>query len=185
MAGEHYKSGSTFFLVVNQEIDVNMIDEIIFTIKGAQTLTMRYPEDVTYADGRFFIPLTQERTAELAGSNGSLIQIEGQVNYKDKSVWKTSKDSVFFESTLATEFVEGNTPSAYPMKEVNLKIEGGIIIAEVSLKEIELAKEEIEAAAVAAVEKAKEELDDKYAADLGGCQFGTDEGGIYVKVEVQ
>lgn len=182
---EHYIAGSTFFLVVKREEDVRRIDEIIFTLTGKQKLTMSYPDNVTYSDGRFYIPLTQEDTEALAGKDGSMITIEGQINYKDLSVRKTTKEVVYFEKTLATKLVPGNKPSPYPMKDIELKVEGGFIIASVSMDQIDDAKNEIREAAAAAVEQAKEELDDKYAADLGGCQFGTDEGGIYVKVEVQ
>lgn len=178
------KSGETYLLLVKQDTDVEIVNSLIFTLSGSQTVTKRYPEDVTHNDGQFFIPLTQEETIALSGKYGHMVRIECQINYKDLSVGKTSIQSTYFESTLATEIIENNSPSAYPLKEVTLDVVGGVIIASVSLQEIEDAKEEIKASALQSVHEAEAELDRKYAEDFGGCKFSYVNGRVVVEVEV-
>lgn len=181
---KEYKSGSTIFLEVHQVTDVERVGEIIFTLTGAETVQKNYPEEVIYADEVFFIPLTQENTGALAGPDGHPVKIEGQINYKDKSVGKTTTGVLYFSSTLATAIVEGNTPSPYQLQDVKLEVLGGVVIASVSLEEIEQAKNEIREAAAEAVAQAGQELDRKYEAALGGCSFSVENGRVAVEVEV-
>lgn len=129
------KSGATYFIPVRSDLDVTAVDKVIFTIKGAATIKKEYPGDVTVSNGIFMIPLTQEDTKALAPS-GRDILIEGQVNFKDKSVGKTGINRLHTSGTLATELVEGNYPTGYNMEEVKMDFMDGVIVAHVEVEEV-------------------------------------------------
>ena len=135
------KSGANFILPIKCNVDVSRVSKAIFTLRGNAELAMEYPEVVTFADGYFFIPLTQENTYALAGNGGKNVLLEGQINFDDLSVIKTKIVNFYIYETLATVYVDGNTPSAYSLNEVELSVKDGIIIAHVDVKEVDDAVE--------------------------------------------
>ena len=128
------KSGATFLIGIASDIDdIKKVESVIFTIRGKEELQKNYPEDVAFDEyHNFLIPLTQEETTELAGQYGHKVLVEGQVNFVDKSVNKTETVDFFISGTLATEIIEGNTPSAYPITEVSLRFMDGIVVADLN-----------------------------------------------------
>lgn len=132
------KSGETSILIVGCAIDdISLVDRVIFTIKGAEIVTKSYPGQVTYSEGNFAIPLTQEDTIALSDDKSQYCNIEGQINFKDKSVVKTKTEGFTIKGSLATELVEGNTPSAEPLNIITLKIENSVVIAKVDVDDID------------------------------------------------
>lgn len=120
-------AGETSLYIVDLAIsDFSVIDTIIFTFKGRGVVTKTYPKDITYQSGKFFIPLRQQDTISLQGN----FDIQAQINYKNKSVAKTSVGSGEINSTLATKIIDGNMPSGNEAN-ITLTIEGNVIIASI------------------------------------------------------
>lgn len=121
--------GTTTILFVGADVDVAHIDNAIFTLRGKNTIQKRFPEKISYSDGHFNIPLTQEDTIELGTGR---VFIQGQINYTNKSVGKTEKSYFEMKSTLATDIVDGNTPDiGQGMSDIKLSMDGNVIIANV------------------------------------------------------
>ena len=124
------KQGTTYKLIVSIDkvTDIDTVDSIIFTFADfskTKILQKTYPADVKYIEKKFNILLTQEDTVSLAGKG----YIEAQINFKNKSVAKTEISRYSNKDTLATEFVEGNTPNDLELNSINLDIEGELIYA--------------------------------------------------------
>ena len=124
------KQGTTYKLIVSIDkvTDIDTVDSIIFTFADftrTKILQKAYPADVKYIEKKFNILLTQEDTVSLAGKG----YIEAQINFKNKSVAKTEISRYSSKDTLATEFVEGNTPNDLELNSINLDIEGELIYA--------------------------------------------------------
>ena len=124
------KQGTTYKLIVSIDkvTDIDTVDSVIFTFADfskTKILQKTYPADVKYIEKKFNIFLTQEDTVSLAGKG----YIEAQINFKNKSVAKTEISRYSSKDTLATEFVEGNTPNDLELNSINLDIEGLIIYA--------------------------------------------------------
>ena len=124
------KQGTTYKLIVSIDkvTDIDTVDSVIFTFvdfSKTKILQKTYPADVKYIEKKFNIPLTQEDTVSLAGKG----YIEAQINFKNKSVAKTEISRYSSKDTLATEFVEGNTPNDLELNSINLDIEGELIYA--------------------------------------------------------
>lgn len=104
------KQGETAFLkcpLIN--LDIGAVNEVIFTMKDlyGNIVTLAYPNEVAYVEDAFLLPLNQEDTLALKGK----VRVEAQINYKDLSVKKSNIENINIGDTLATEIVEGNTPS--------------------------------------------------------------------------
>ena len=124
------KQGTTYKLIVSIDkvTDIDTVDSVIFTFTDfskTKILQKTYPADVKYIEKKFNILLTQEDTVSLAGKG----YIEAQINFKNKSVAKTEISRYSSKDTLATEFVEGNTPNDLELNSINLDIEGELIYA--------------------------------------------------------
>lgn len=124
------KQGTTYKLIVSIDkvTDIDTVDSVIFTFADfskTKILQKTYPADVKYIEKKFNIFLTQEDTVSLAGKG----YIEAQINFKNKSVAKTEISRYSSKDTLATEFVEGNTPNDLELNSINLDIEGELIYA--------------------------------------------------------
>ena len=124
------KQGTTYKLIVSIDkvTDIDTVDSVIFTFADfskTKILQKTYPADVKYIEKKFNILLTQEDTVSLAGKG----YIEAQINFKNKSVAKTEISRYSNKDTLATEFVEGNTPNDLELNSINLDIEGELIYA--------------------------------------------------------
>lgn len=128
--GRKVKQGTTYKLIVSIDkvTDIDTVDSVIFTFADfskTKILQKTYPTDVKYIEKKFSILLTQEDTVSLAGKG----YIEAQINFKNKSVAKTEISRYSSKDTLATEFVEGNTPNDLELNSINLDIEGELIYA--------------------------------------------------------
>lgn len=133
-------SGATYLVIFDFDYQIEDVEKVIFTFQGKSTITKSYPETATYSDGKILIPLMQEDTIELEG----YVYIEAQVNFANKSVEKKKFDTIFISSTLATDFVEGNTPSGdVVLAKLRFERDGNVLIAKV---EGDIKPEEIEAA---------------------------------------
>ncbi|MBQ0074502.1 MAG: hypothetical protein KBT34_09935 [Prevotella sp.] len=154
------KSGSTLMIVIASDIqNIEAVDEAIFTLKGNERLTKRFPSSsVGFSNGLFSIALTQEETLQLATENGHMIDIEAQVNFTDKSVAKTETANVFISGTLATELVDGNYPSAYTAAEIKMRFLDGVIVAQVDNEKVDEAVERADKAAEDATNAARETI---------------------------
>ena len=124
------KQGTTYKLIVSIDkvTDIDTVDSVIFTFADfskTKMLQKTYPADVKYIEKKFNILLTQEDTVSLAGKG----YVEAQINFKNKSVAKTEISRYSSKDTLATEFVEGNTPDDLELNSINLDIEGELIYA--------------------------------------------------------
>ena len=124
------KQGTTYKLIVSIDkvTDIDTVDSVIFTFADfskTKILQKTYPADVKYIEKKFNIFLTQEDTVSLAGKG----YVEAQINFKNKSVAKTEISRYSSKDTLATEFVEGNTPNDLELNSINLDIEGELIYA--------------------------------------------------------
>lgn len=147
--------GATYLMTIKSDVkDINMIDKAIFTLVGTGgTFTKVFPGEVSFDDGAFFIPLTQEDTIELGVGSG---MIQAQINFADRAVGKTIKEKFYIDSSLATEIVDGSFPSAYQLAELHIKIMDGVIIAHVNVEEVDKIVEdlhEVEAEANRVIER--------------------------------
>lgn len=94
------------------DVDLELINKAVFTFQGYGKVQKTYPSDnVSYDHGKFFIGLNQQDTMILASDLKIMVSAEAQINYKSGAVVKTNTISFLLEKTLATEIVEGNTPS--------------------------------------------------------------------------
>lgn len=120
------KSGANYVILANLDIDVSKVDKIIFTLRGEKnTLTKFYPDDVTITDKVCSILLYQEDTQALEGT----VLIEAQINYSDGAVSKTDIARLYVQQSLATELVEGNTPTGKDIRDVTFEVVGGVVVA--------------------------------------------------------
>ena len=120
------KAGETALIAVDLGLeDIDNVGSIIFTMQGlAEPVKKRYPTDVTYVDGKFKIPLSQDDTIAIKGH----FALEAQVNYANVSVVKSNLYKGFVASTLATEIITGNTPDGQET-EVELTIDSIVVNA--------------------------------------------------------
>lgn len=149
------KQGSTFVLIVNLNIDLSRINSVIFTLKNKDvTLTK---ENWTYNNGNFELPFTQEETVQLQGRT----RIEAQINFADGNVAKTQIKDIYIQETLATRIIEDNiatqegrevellveedviyTSEDYSKLENKPKINGVVLLGNVSLDELNIASKD-------------------------------------------
>lgn len=94
-------------------------------------------------------------------TNGRKVFIEGQFNFKDKSVLKSEIKSFFISSTLATEIVEGNTPTQYDIADIKFTVDGDIIVAQVDVEGLDAKIEAEVKKYVGDIEKTLSDLDKK------------------------
>ena len=110
------------------DVDLELIDKVIFTFQGYGRITKSYPSNgVSYDNGRFFIGLNQEDTMILAKEMKIKISCEAQINYKSKAVVKTNMIEFMLERTLGTSVVEGNTPSK-DVASLELHYQNGVVV---------------------------------------------------------
>lgn len=123
------KSGETALIAFRvKNIDIASVDAVIFTLKGASFITKNYPsDDVTYSDGRFVVALYQEDTIALG--NGKRVLVEAQINSGDKSVIKSKYVVIDDKSTIATQILDGNTPTAYRLADIDLEFDSQFVVA--------------------------------------------------------
>lgn len=117
------KSGETGFLKIKiNGLDseaMSLVENIIFSIKTSSALIQkRYPETVTFVEGEFLLPLTQEDTTALVGHYVA----EAQINFADRSVSKSDIESGKISQTVYTEFIEGNYPNDEEVAAFELEI---------------------------------------------------------------
>lgn len=67
----------------------------------------------------------------LGGKYGGDVEVEAQLNFKDKSVSKSKITSFYLERTLNTNVIDGNTPSEEQISIVSMDFEAGVVIAKI------------------------------------------------------
>lgn len=124
------KIGENGIIVFNiPNLDLSLVDKIIFTFQGVGTVKKNYPsKNVSYDNGKFFVGLNQEDTIILAKELKIKISAEAQINFKNGSVVKSSTISFMLDKTLATEVLDGNTPSM-DVESLELRYEDGVLVA--------------------------------------------------------
>lgn len=126
------KTGATYLLVLSTDVDMTLVDTVDITLLSKKiSIVKNYPEEVTYAEGKFTIPLNQQDTILLGGKYGGDVEVEAQLNFKDKSVSKSKIASFYLERTLNTNVIDGNTPSEEQISIVSMDFEAGVVIAKI------------------------------------------------------
>lgn len=96
------KSGTTPTKKIKINVDPELIDTIIFTIKnGKGLLIKRYPDEVTYKDTYYLLNFTQKETVRLRG----FCLLEAQINFSSGAVAKTEAEKFYVPDTLYTEIL--------------------------------------------------------------------------------
>lgn len=101
------KAGETTFLRIPTNINMSAVDTVIFTLIGKRQFTKIYPKDVSYSNGEFLVPLTQQNTIDLQGT----YRVEGQVNYGNKAVLITDIIEGCIEPSLSVKIISGSVPN--------------------------------------------------------------------------
>lgn len=129
------KAGSTFILLVNLDVEMSYVDSIIFTVAcGSKKITKdKYTYDLNKK--QFRIPFTQEETVYLEGR----CFVEAQINFKDKSVAKSSIKTFFVGETLDTKIIEGNE-AAEEGTEVSLEVDGAVVYVNGGISDEQIAQ---------------------------------------------
>lgn len=123
------KQGTTQSFKITLECDISNIDSIIFTIKSkddidAPIILQKYhPQDTEIIDGVIYLGLTQEETLLFK----DYIYLEGQVNFRDKSVGKTQTIRKLITDTLYTQILGGNKPVCVQVDEITLSV-GEVVV---------------------------------------------------------
>lgn len=116
------KTGSTFILIVNLDVNMDYVNDIIFTIKCGSRKITKTEYEYDSKNKRFEIPLNQEDTVQLEGR----CLVEAQINFTDNSVAKSEIGTIYINETLATKIINGNQATKEGA-EVELNIDGNII----------------------------------------------------------
>lgn len=121
------KVGATSMLVVGLKIDTSLVDEIIWSVKGASgaMITKNYPGAVTYDEANFYIPFSQEDTIKLGAG---YVKAEGQMIFKNRVVGKTNQIPFYNENTIATKLVTGNKPDKDTIDKATAVIIGELVV---------------------------------------------------------
>lgn len=99
------KQGTTPTKKIKIDVDPELIDTIIFTIKSEKYfLHKRYPKDVKYEDGYYLLKLTQGETQSM----GYFCYLEAQIKLFGGAVAKTATEKFFVESSIYTEILGGH-----------------------------------------------------------------------------
>ena len=126
------KTGATYLLVLSTDVDMTLVDTVDITLLSKKiSIVKNYPEEVTYAEGKFTIPLNQQDTILLGGKYGGDVEVEAQLNFKDKSVSKSKITSFYLEKSINTKLIQGNTPSPNQISIVDIDLEAGVVIAKI------------------------------------------------------
>jgi len=121
------KSGANYIKLIRLDIeDIENVANIIFTFKSKKVVQKKYPDEVTYNDGIFSVPLYQQDTIDLAG----YCKAEAQINYIGGSVAKSDIACFLMDESLSTEIVEGDTPSSTD-KPIRISIVGSTLVAKI------------------------------------------------------
>ncbi|MCQ2770886.1 MAG: hypothetical protein MJ236_03705 [Clostridia bacterium] len=132
------KSGANYLIFIKcDNIEIDLVDSAIISFLGKKLIQKRYPEEVSYQDGKFIVPLKQEDTDDLAAQSGYFVKSEAQINYRNGSVVKSIMDDWFMDATIATEIISGNNPSSKitHLQDIEFKFENGIVLAELTVKD--------------------------------------------------
>lgn len=167
MSDIEMKGGTTELLPVKMDIDISTVDSIIFDIKGNGLVQKVYPDEVSYSNGIFLVPLNQQDTIDLEGTRAV---IEAQINLNEDfghAVKKSKLGSFVVCKTVNTTMVEGSTPAAYDLQEITLEILDNIIIAKVNPAEVQKEIEDVDKQMQVLLAGYEEELETKYENDIG------------------
>lgn len=121
------KIGSTYSILLSLDVDVSKVSSIVFTLSNLHNITKVFPVDVSVdTDGKYVINLSQHETL-LLGTGRS--KIEAQINFRNKSVIKSTIGDFVLDNSLATAIVEGNRPDGTVVDDINLLIDGIVVYA--------------------------------------------------------
>ena len=104
------KRGTNPALLITLSVEMDFVDKVIFTFRQRATedstpmLQKIYPDDVSYSDGVFIIPFSQEETQLFS----KVFFAEGQVNYINEQVEKTEIVALEMSPTLFTEVIDND-----------------------------------------------------------------------------
>lgn len=122
------KAGSTGYLRVELNVELDIIKDIIFTIKGKyETLHKNFPADVTVDGGCFLLPLNQHETTKLCGD----VSVEAQINLIDGSVAKSEKKDFVIAGSIFTKYLDNAgmpTDSRFDIGDVQLHVDDILIV---------------------------------------------------------
>ena len=121
------KIGQTAKLVVKtkEDFDASTVDTIDFVLSTDNySIHKEYKPDgvVEFTDNEFLIPMLQTDSINLSQNEPCFMNLEAQINYKDKSVAKSKIVSIKLDYTLNTIFIADAVPSD------NQKIDTGLIL---------------------------------------------------------
>lgn len=119
------KQGATGFLKIKIDdvIKIDEVNSIIFTVTTPDRdlqFKKSYPDDVSYEDGYYYIPLFQQDTVNMEG----VYKIEAQINMKNAEVVKTTINKLFINSSLNTTMLDSNPSFRQIGSLVDMKVEG-------------------------------------------------------------
>lgn len=123
------KAGTTQTICVDLGIPLEQVETVIFTFADRQKKTLlkkEYPGEVYEQDARLYIPLSQEDTLLICGD----FQMEGQINFVGLSVAKTKIFRRHMAGTLATQIIDGNTPSGDDPEILDADISDGVVFVD-------------------------------------------------------
>lgn len=133
------KCGETGVVIIEHDIDTNIVDDIIFTLSsnaGRVNKHLSREEIVLKPNFKIVIPLTQEDTLLLGKPKDNVIvRVEGQINFKNKTVAKTDTEQFTLYSTLATDIVSGNNGAETQWNDVSIRVHSGVIEAAVNVSD--------------------------------------------------
>lgn len=133
------KCGETGVVIIEHDIDTNIVDDIIFTLSsnaGRVNKHLSREEIVLKPNFKIVIPLTQEDTLLLGKPKDNVIvRVEGQINFKNKTVAKTDTEQFTLYSTLATDIVSGNNGAETQWNDVSIRVHSGVIEATVNVSD--------------------------------------------------
>lgn len=125
------KAGTTAskYILLN-ELNTEYVSNIIFTFKSMfGSVKKTYPQNVILEDGRFRIDFTQEDTLVLSPNGAKMIvRCEAQINYLNGAVQKSTCDSWYMESTLATQLIVGNQSDGSGSDIIELALQEEVIV---------------------------------------------------------
>ena len=110
------KQGTTPTKKIKLDIDNDLIESVVFTIKSGNRLLIKcYPGEVVYEDGFYLLNLTQRETEKLQ----YFCFLEAQVNFLDGAVAKSNIEKFTVECTLYTK-IQNDHAGGVEEKEISL-----------------------------------------------------------------
>lgn len=95
--GDQYSIAMT--IKFNDEpLDISNVDKIEFTLHDT---TRMYPDEVSFSDGTFFFPVTQEETFSLP----RIVEAQARIKFENGDVFKTPTQKIDVDVSLSKEIL--------------------------------------------------------------------------------